>query len=129
MATTDRAIQRKLADFEKHDRALEEMGLRQLLSSPGGKRVLWWLLRITSWGTHPYTKNALDTAFKCGELNIAQQIVARLGEIDPGLLPTLMEEMGREQNDRNAILSRIDDTGPASASDGTSENSGDAADD
>lgn len=112
MVDKDRALQRKQTDFEKHDRNLEEMGIRELFQSPGGKRFFWWLLTITGWGHQPFSANALNTAFKCGELNIGQQLMVRVGAIDPVLIANLMTEIGKENDGRSKILGNIERANP-----------------
>jgi hypothetical protein len=57
-----------------------------------GRLFLWWLLSIGQVGQQPFTANALNTAFNCGELNVGNQILARLIDVDPAIYVRMQQE-------------------------------------
>lgn len=56
---------------------------RALTGTIEGQDFLWWLLRIGKVGLQPFAVDPAVTAFACGELNVGQQILARLIEVNP----------------------------------------------
>ena len=96
---------RKARAAEARDVRAVDTAVGALLHSPDGRAYLWWMLGITRYGQTPYTGNALATAFNCGELNIGQQLLARIMEVDPeGFLNLL-----KEKNDERRIDEPRDD--------------------
>lgn len=83
------AAQAKLADT---NRLMTEAGLRECMRSPSGRKFLWWLLEIGKVGLQPFTSNALNTAFQCGELNVGNQILAKILEVDPAVYVQMQQE-------------------------------------
>lgn len=68
------------------------------------RMFLWWLLTIGRVGTQPYTRNALDTAFGCGELNVGQQIFNRILSVSPEGYVEMSKEMADARRTRDDEL-------------------------
>jgi hypothetical protein len=73
-------------------RNLEAEGLRNLLSTPQGRAFMWWMLSTAGVFSNPYTSNALQTAFNCGNMNYGQILLARIMEEQPGQYLLMTEE-------------------------------------
>lgn len=84
----------------------------QALASREGRRFLWWLLQIGKVNMQPFTNNALTTAFACGELNVGQQVLARITQVHPAGYVQMQEENLNEYNQR------VRDSAPAGNGDG-----------
>lgn len=74
---------RELAKFEALDRADIDETLNVLLGLDKGQKTIWWLLQIGRVGTQPFDRDPYVTAFQAGELNVGQQILARLIDVNP----------------------------------------------
>jgi hypothetical protein len=73
---------------------------------------LWWLLRIgKAIGQQPYSRNALDTSFACGELQVGNLILAELIEATGNGFANLMLEMESERKQRDGQLAGADSSG------------------
>jgi hypothetical protein len=72
------------------------------------RELFWWLLSITRVSGQPFTTNALTTAFNCGELNVGQQVLAKLIEVDPAIYVRMQQEHQNEYQVRvlDAIAER-----------------------
>lgn len=66
-----------------------------------GREFLWWLMQQGRVGSQPYSANALNTAFACGELNVGNAILARLISVDPAIYVRMQQE---QLNDYRAAL-------------------------
>lgn len=89
--------------------------IREAIKSRGGRAFIWWTLEIAGIGAQPFAPGHQDlTAFHCGELNVGQQILARLTEIAPEGYLTMM----KENADARTSLANSDptDSGPGSNS-------------
>lgn len=65
-----------------------------------GRRFFWWLLEIGKVGMQPFSGNALTTSFGCGELNVGNQILARILEVTPeGYINLLKEHNNARRSD------------------------------
>ena len=91
--TDDRsAAKRRKADLLEAARV--DSFISEMLSRREGRDFIWWLISVGGWGGQPHTSNALNTAFNCGALNVANQIVARLGHVNPaGFVRMQMERL------------------------------------
>ncbi len=69
-----------------------------------GRKLLWWLLTIGRVGTQPFSTNALNTAFACGELNVGQMILDRIISVSPEGYLSMMQENNDEHKERDALL-------------------------
>jgi hypothetical protein len=74
---------KELAKFDALDQADIDETLRVLLTLEKGQKTLWWLLQIGKVGTQPFATDPYVTAFQAGELNVGQQILARLIDVNP----------------------------------------------
>ncbi len=74
-----------------------------LLDMREGRRFLWWLLEIGQIGNQPFVPNALSTSFNCGQLNVGQQVLARLIDVDAAGYVQMQKEQADERRDRNNI--------------------------
>lgn len=81
-----------------------EAAIIALLDNAFGRRLLWWLLRIGRVGMQPYSGNALNTAFACGELNIGQQVLERILASSPQGYILMMTENEDERRSRDTAL-------------------------
>lgn len=90
--------QRELEKDEKWRDEQEKKALNNLLSAPEGRAFLWWLLRIGKVGLQPYAGADAATNFNCGELNVGQQIFARILETNPqGYLRMIEDQQDAER--------------------------------
>lgn len=108
MAYNEREQERQVRAKQKHD-ALVEADINDavlgLMQTRPGRRLVWWLLQIGRVGGQPYSRDPYDTAFNCGELNVGNQILARVTTVDPqGYL-----NMQKEQLDETE-LAHVDDS-------------------
>ena len=81
-----------------------------------GRQYLYWLLELCGIGRNPFTPNALNMSFACGQLNVGQQIQAHIIEVAPAAFLKMLEE--KEEERLNAI--RPADSG-SSPDDGDAE--------
>lgn len=104
---------RQQKKFEELERADVDRALGDLFKTPHGRRALWWLLQIGKVGTQPFQLDPHATAFQCGELNVGQQLLARLVEVNPiGYAEMQMErqnESVRNAEHLNRLISGSDD--------------------
>ena len=99
---SERKELRKARAAEKKIEESIDTATRALLRSPDGKIFLWWMLDITRYGLTPYSGNALATAFNCGELNIGQQLLARMTTVDPEGFLNLLQERNNDRYDNES---------------------------
>lgn len=88
-----------------------DSSIRKILSDSEGRRFLWWLLEIGRVNSQPFTTNAITTAFNCGELNVGNQVLARIVEVDPASYV----RMQMEQIDDHRELGDTDGSAAASS--------------
>lgn len=90
--------------WQREDEGQINSAVSKALHDAEGRKFLWWLLQIGRVGTQPYSGNALNTAFACGELNIGQQILDRIISNFPEDYVVMMKERNDEFNERNKQL-------------------------
>jgi hypothetical protein len=96
----------------KEDEMRINSAVSKAVEEPEGRKFLWWLLEIGRIGNQPFTGNALNTAFACGELNVGQRILDRIISVSPEGYLRMMQENNNEFNERNALLAgETDDVG------------------
>lgn len=125
MTLDDRAAQ-KTASAAKRNALLESArinrGLEESLASKEGRAFLWWLLGIAGYGQQPHTGNALNTAFKCGGLEVANHLLLRIAEVDPAGFVRMqlerIENVNPADPDTNNAGTIASDIGPESAESG-----------
>lgn len=93
----------------KEDEGKIESAVNKLIVDPEGRKLLWWLLEIGRVGLQPYTGNALNTAFNCGEMNVGQRILDRIISVSPEGYLMMMKENSDERKERDAQLSLLAD--------------------
>jgi hypothetical protein len=90
--------------WQRQDEEKISAALDALLQHEHGRKFLWWLLEICGIGMNPFARNALDTAFNCGEVNIGQKVLARITEEFPDGYITMMKENAHERKQRADAL-------------------------
>lgn len=75
-----------------------DAAIKANISTPVGRRFLWWLLQIGKVNTQPFATNALLMGFNSGELNVGNQILARITEVAPDGYLLMMKENADERN-------------------------------
>lgn len=102
-------VERLRQRWAEQDEYEIDQAISALLQHRQGRRLLWWMLQIGRWGTQPYARNALDTSFACGELNVGQKLMDRILEVDPSGFVAMMEENANERNTRDIELGNAAD--------------------
>jgi hypothetical protein len=105
--------QRLRARWLKEDKAAIDAAFGALLQHNGGRKMLWWLLQIGRVGQQPFSNNALQTAFACGELNVGQQVLDRITSVSPEGYLEMMKEMADERTQRDTALADARTSGAA----------------
>lgn len=87
-----RAQQKTDERQERLLRSWEDKAFNALLSTEEGRQFVWWLLTIGKWQTMPYAGVDATTNFNCGEMNVGNQIFARLIEVNPQAYLRIVED-------------------------------------
>ncbi len=103
-------VDKLIATWAENDEAEVDEAIRAMFQHRSTRRMLWWLLQIGKFGTQPFARNALDTAFGCGELNVGQQLADRIIKVDPAGFVNLMKENADERSSRDTALGNARDT-------------------
>lgn len=93
----DQRRQKKLAAIEAKRKTDIDDAVRALVQHPQGRQYIYWILEIAGIGRNPYTGNALNTAFACGELNVGQRVQAHLIEVAPDAFLAMLKEKEEER--------------------------------
>lgn len=122
--TDESAAEQKL---QKKQRALLRIkeqekleAVRALYSKPEGRTYLWWLLEISgAIAQNAFHLDPYRTAFRCGEQNVGQQILAHMLQVDTNAFTEIMKEKadGRRHNPEHDI--RANSVGSEHSSSGT----------
>lgn len=88
----------------KEDELKIDSAVSKALEDAEGRKFLWWLLKIGQVGSQPYSGNALNTAFSCGELNVGQRILDRITSVSPEGYLRMMKENNDEVRERDGQL-------------------------
>ena len=99
MAAPEKKIRRLQDKHAREDRQHRENGLKQLIASFDGRRLLWLLLEDARVFGQPFSNNALETAFRCGEQNFGQRLLADITETAPDAFLVMLKE-NRDVNER-----------------------------
>lgn len=102
-----RLIGRKQAEWATQDERDQNEAIAALLNTYIGRRCLWWLLQIGRVGTQPFDKDDRVTAFQCGELNVGQQVLARMMEVDPTGFVKMQQENANVHTEREHQLDAL----------------------
>lgn len=96
MAYDDETAKRDLKAAERMQAFVDseiDTALAACLQSVTGRRLVTWLLQISYVGRQPFAPGAGDqTAFNCGELNVGQQILARILRVSPEAYIAMLKE-------------------------------------
>ena len=95
--------------WNKEDELKIDSAVNKAVVDIEGRKFLWWLLQIGRIGYQPYARNALDTAFTCGELNVGQQILDRILQVSPDGYILMMKENASESAERDKQLELLRD--------------------
>lgn len=90
--------------WAEQDRLEIEEEYRSLLSSPRGRKFLYYLLGLTNFMRNPFTGNALTTSFNCGEMNVGQHLMADITSVDPIGWSRMQQEANDEYRTREHQL-------------------------
>lgn len=110
--TTDADIRRdlrKTKDWHKADEQAIERAVLANLASEDGRNFLWWLLEIGRINMQPFDRDPSITAFNCGELNVGNQILARVVETSPEGYLAMQKERANARSSRDTQLSAASD--------------------
>lgn len=83
-------------------RLIEESDFKWLMGDKRGRRIVWRLLEVAGVSHTPFALDPYVTAFKCGEQNTGQRLLAQIHE----LCPERYHEMVKEQQDARRTNSR-----------------------
>lgn len=111
----------------KEDQQRIDSAVSQAIETEQGRKFLWWLLEIGRIGTQPYSGNALNTAFACGELNVGQRILDRIISVSPDGYVRMMKENESETRERDAQLDQLRNGTLDDTADGDGASDGEAA--
>jgi hypothetical protein len=92
---------KRLELVEKNRKAQLDEYVKVSMNLPQGRTFFFWLLELAGIGQNPFTANALTTSFKCGELNIGQQILAQIIEVAPADYLKMLREKEEERINAN----------------------------
>lgn len=102
MAQHDDVQQRRDAKkaklLAKKEKVELDLAVQGLLGTGQGRRYLYWLLEMTgAIGVNPFTGDAFTTAFRCGEQNVGQRIMAHVIEVSAVGFTTMLTEREAER--------------------------------
>lgn len=92
------------ARWASEDKESIDSAIDALLKAPNGRKALWWLLEIGQIGRQPFSTDPHRTAFECGQLNVGQQVLARITSVSPEGYMNMMKEMADERSRRDNEL-------------------------
>jgi hypothetical protein len=121
-------LNRELTKYQALDEAEIDTVIRQLLEEPKGQKFIWWLLQIGKVGVQPFSTERSITDFQCGELNVGQQMLARLIDVNPMGFAQMQLKRKQEDEYRHAAAQRISTGNDLFAEPGTEPDSGHGGD-
>ena len=89
---TERRERRLRNRHIKEDETTQDIGLAQCLKTYEGRRFVWGLIAEAGVFQNPFAGNALDTAFRCGNMNAGQSLLARVLDKHPESFLTMQKE-------------------------------------
>ena len=122
-----RRLSKLQASFAEADRLAIDDSIKLLLERKEGRLFLWWTLQLGKVMTQPFSTDPALTAFQCGELNVGNQLLARIIQVDPAGFMKMQQESMDANRERTAKLNDAhgtgddDDTGNADWNDGASD--------
>lgn len=96
------AVAKRLSKLAEREHNNATSALRKLTLTAEGRDFLWWLLRIGRVGMHPFSPDPYQHAFNSGELNVGQQILARIIDAEPAGYFRLLEDQINADRERNS---------------------------
>jgi len=75
------------------DQADLNTALQEVLKSPSGKRVLFWVLEQAAIYRDAFAGDNNATNYVLGQQSIGRKIIERMGDVDPRAYPTLLLEV------------------------------------
>lgn len=90
--------------WEEQDRQVVDFVYAELLKTRQGRKFLYEQLALCKVGQQPFTSNALAMSFNCGELNVGNQILARILSVDPDGWVAMQKEANDVYRERNDAL-------------------------
>lgn len=91
----DEATQRRNADFLAK-REVED--LKWLMAHKQGRRLAWGLLSDAGIFRNPFNHSGSITAFNCGQMNLGQQLLAKIMEHAPEAYVVMTKEQKAHDN-------------------------------
>lgn len=90
----EEAATEEQAVAERQLRALEVTDFKWLMAHRQGRRFIWRLLSMTGLNSNPFRMGSPegDVAFRCGEQNIGQRIMAEIHTLCPEHYTTMVGE-------------------------------------
>ena len=96
-------------DIEKRDREELEKSFREVLFSPSGKRVLFWMLAQCNVYNDAYAGIDAATNYELGRRSIGLMLIKQIEAIDPRLYPQLLLDIAEMKAMTAAAVSKDDD--------------------
>lgn len=88
------------AEATRQQRLREESDFKFIMGSKQGRRFMWRLLGITGLFRNPFAGDEGATAFRCGEANIGQQLLAEIHGLCPERYVEMLKEQQRDDHSR-----------------------------
>lgn len=101
---TLQAAEAEEAKATRQQRLREESDFKFIMGSKQGRRFMWRLLGITRLFQNPFAGEVGATAFRCGEQNIGQQLLAEIHGLCPERYVEMLKEH-QQDDDRNRARS------------------------
>ena len=76
----------------KEDAITEREGIRSLLKTFHGRRLLWNILAETGVYKNPFSQNALSTAHETGKMYIGKTLLQKILAVEETAYITMMQE-------------------------------------
>lgn len=96
----------KLSTDEGQKRELLAIAFRDVLSSPSGKRVMFWILEQCAIYQDAYTGENNATNYTLGLQAAGRRVIAQLDAIDPRLYPKLLTDIADLKLEEKAVADR-----------------------
>lgn len=89
----------------EQDEALYNFVLTEILKTYEGRKFLFHWLGQTRLAQNPFSSNALQMSFNCGEQNVGQKYLAHILSVNPELYVQMQQEANDERRKRDQQLS------------------------
>ena len=91
---TAEELARQEIDTNEHGQRISD--LQKVLSTPEGKRVIWWLLSYCRVFVSNFHGNSRD-AFEAGERSVGVKLFSAILEVDPKLMGQMAQSHSAKQ--------------------------------